>query len=161
MLSPLKFEVLSAARVTRIAQRNQKCLSYVITGSEQELWRARDQRETQYWKGQRKKQEQEREESSLLPELSHLQIVVHLTEDLLSRASMTVVNGRPTLTINISTAREHWLEGMLRHEIGTSMTSVLQPKGSTCMHSYWFFNERPGTVHIQEGGTSLSKEPIL
>ncbi|XP_025939531.1 putative tyrosine carboxypeptidase MATCAP2 isoform X2 [Apteryx mantelli] len=47
------------------------------------------------------------------------QIVVHLTEDLLSRASMTVVNGRPTLTINISAAREHWLEGMLRHEIGT------------------------------------------
>ncbi|KAM8810629.1 putative tyrosine carboxypeptidase MATCAP2 [Eudromia elegans] len=47
------------------------------------------------------------------------EIVVHLTEDLLSRASMTVVNGRPTLTINISTAREHWLEGMLRHEIGT------------------------------------------
>uniref|UniRef100_A0AAA9TQM1 Microtubule associated tyrosine carboxypeptidase 2 n=1 Tax=Bos taurus TaxID=9913 RepID=A0AAA9TQM1_BOVIN len=47
------------------------------------------------------------------------QIVVHLTEDLLSRASMTVVNGCPTLTINVSTAREHWLEGMLRHEIGT------------------------------------------
>ncbi|XP_054240963.1 putative tyrosine carboxypeptidase MATCAP2 [Indicator indicator] len=47
------------------------------------------------------------------------EIVVHLTEDLLSRASMTVVNGRPTLTINTSTAREHWLEGMLRHEIGT------------------------------------------
>uniref|UniRef100_A0A2K5EPZ7 Microtubule associated tyrosine carboxypeptidase 2 n=1 Tax=Aotus nancymaae TaxID=37293 RepID=A0A2K5EPZ7_AOTNA len=44
---------------------------------------------------------------------------VHLTEDLLSRASMTVVNGCPTLTINVSTAREHWLEGMLRHEIGT------------------------------------------
>uniref|UniRef100_A0A8C6B7L9 Microtubule associated tyrosine carboxypeptidase 2 n=1 Tax=Monodon monoceros TaxID=40151 RepID=A0A8C6B7L9_MONMO len=47
------------------------------------------------------------------------QIVVHLTEDLLSRASMTVVNGCPTLTINVCTAREHWLEGMLRHEIGT------------------------------------------
>ncbi|XP_067112226.1 putative tyrosine carboxypeptidase MATCAP2 isoform X2 [Osmerus mordax] len=47
------------------------------------------------------------------------QIVVHMTDDLLSRASMTVVNSRPTLTINISTAREHWLEGMLRHEIGT------------------------------------------
>lgn len=44
--------------------------------------------------------------------------MVHLTEDLLSRASMTVVNGCPTLTINVSTAREHWLEGMLRHEIG-------------------------------------------
>ncbi|XP_010638795.1 uncharacterized protein KIAA0895 homolog isoform X3 [Fukomys damarensis] len=47
------------------------------------------------------------------------QIVVHLTEDLLSRASMTVVNGCPTLTINVAAAREHWLEGMLRHEIGT------------------------------------------
>ncbi|XP_048367566.1 uncharacterized protein KIAA0895 homolog [Sphaerodactylus townsendi] len=47
------------------------------------------------------------------------EIVVHVTEDLLSRASMTVMNGRPTLTINIATAREHWLEGMLRHEIGT------------------------------------------
>ncbi|TSK28301.1 hypothetical protein Baya_2488 [Bagarius yarrelli] len=35
------------------------------------------------------------------------------------RASMTVVNGKPTLTINISMAREQWLEGMLRHEIGT------------------------------------------
>ncbi|XP_026156879.1 uncharacterized protein KIAA0895 isoform X2 [Mastacembelus armatus] len=47
------------------------------------------------------------------------EIVVQVTDDLLSRASMTVVNGRPTLTINSSTAREHWLEGMLRHEIGT------------------------------------------
>ncbi|KAF7686460.1 hypothetical protein HF521_015822 [Silurus meridionalis] len=47
------------------------------------------------------------------------EIVVHLTSDLLSRASMTVVKGRPTLTINISMAREQWLEGMLRHEIGT------------------------------------------
>ncbi|KAM7383765.1 hypothetical protein PAMA_011223 [Pampus argenteus] len=47
------------------------------------------------------------------------EIVVQMTDDLLSRASMTVVNSRPTLTINISTAREHWLEGMLRHEIGT------------------------------------------
>lgn len=52
-----------------------------------------------------------------------LQVVVHVTEDLLSRASMTVVNGRPTLTINIATAREHWLEGMLRHEIGTQRNS--------------------------------------
>ncbi|XP_034561445.1 uncharacterized protein KIAA0895 isoform X2 [Notolabrus celidotus] len=47
------------------------------------------------------------------------EIVVQVTDDLLSRASMTVVNSRPTLTINVSTAREQWLEGMLRHEIGT------------------------------------------
>ncbi|KAE8597295.1 hypothetical protein XENTR_v10016418 [Xenopus tropicalis] len=59
------------------------------------------------------------------------EIVVHLTEDLLSRAAMTVVNGCPTLTINVSTAREQWLEGMLRHEIGThyfrGMNNNLQP----------------------------------
>ncbi|KAM4796644.1 putative tyrosine carboxypeptidase MATCAP2 isoform 1-T2 [Rhinophrynus dorsalis] len=47
------------------------------------------------------------------------EVVVHLSEDLLSRASMTALNGRPTLNINISTARELWIEGMLRHEIGT------------------------------------------
>ncbi|KAK2921467.1 putative tyrosine carboxypeptidase MATCAP2 isoform X1 [Channa argus] len=47
------------------------------------------------------------------------EIVVQMTDDLLSRASMTMVKSRPTLTINISTAREYWLEGMLRHEIGT------------------------------------------
>lgn len=54
-----------------------------------------------------------------------VQVVVHLTEDLLSRASMTVVNGRPTLTINVSTAREQWLEGMLRHEIGMCMRTCV------------------------------------
>ncbi|TRY90934.1 hypothetical protein DNTS_014457 [Danionella cerebrum] len=62
------------------------------------------------------------------------EIVVHLTEDLLSRASMTVVNGRPTLSINLSTAREQWLEGMLRHEIGThyfrSLNNSRQPWGN-------------------------------
>ncbi|XP_041933280.1 uncharacterized protein KIAA0895 [Alosa alosa] len=63
------------------------------------------------------------------------EIVVHLTDDLLSRASMTVVNSRPTLTINMSTAREHWLEGMLRHEIGThyfrGINNSQQPWGSS------------------------------
>ncbi|KAI5621787.1 hypothetical protein C0J50_18844 [Silurus asotus] len=62
------------------------------------------------------------------------EIVVHLTSDLLSRASMTVVKGRPTLTINISMAREQWLEGMLRHEIGThylrSINNSQQPWSS-------------------------------
>ncbi|XP_012689936.2 uncharacterized protein KIAA0895 [Clupea harengus] len=63
------------------------------------------------------------------------EIVVHLTDDLLSRASMTVVNSRPTLTINMATAREHWLEGMLRHEIGThyfrGINNGQQPWGSS------------------------------
>uniref|UniRef100_H3C953 Microtubule associated tyrosine carboxypeptidase 2 n=1 Tax=Tetraodon nigroviridis TaxID=99883 RepID=H3C953_TETNG len=61
------------------------------------------------------------------------QVLVQVTDDLLSRASMTVVNSRPTLTINASTAREHWLEGMLRHEIGThyfrGMNNCQQPWG--------------------------------
>lgn len=47
------------------------------------------------------------------------EILVRLTDDLLSRASLMVVNNKPKLTINVCTAREQWLEGMLRHEIGT------------------------------------------
>ncbi|XP_075796669.1 microtubule-associated tyrosine carboxypeptidase 1 isoform X2 [Pelodiscus sinensis] len=47
------------------------------------------------------------------------QVVVQLTEDLLSQAVMMVENSRPTLAINLSGARQYWLEGMLRHEIGT------------------------------------------
>ncbi|XP_061112185.1 putative tyrosine carboxypeptidase MATCAP2 [Conger conger] len=47
------------------------------------------------------------------------EITVHLSEELLSRASMTMMHTRSVLTINVSTAREFWLEGMLRHEIGT------------------------------------------
>ncbi|KAK5855491.1 hypothetical protein PBY51_005589 [Eleginops maclovinus] len=62
------------------------------------------------------------------------EIVVQVTDDLLSRASMTVVNSRPTLTINICSAREHWLEGMLRHEIGThyfrGLNNLQQPWSS-------------------------------
>ncbi|KAK3533312.1 hypothetical protein QTP70_016022 [Hemibagrus guttatus] len=47
------------------------------------------------------------------------EVVVSLTDELLSQAVMMVESCRPTLTINLSGARQHWLEGMLRHEIGT------------------------------------------
>ncbi|XP_015263886.1 PREDICTED: uncharacterized protein KIAA0895-like homolog [Gekko japonicus] len=47
------------------------------------------------------------------------EVVVQLTENLLSQAVMMVENSRPTLAINLSGARQNWLEGMLRHEIGT------------------------------------------
>nr|KAF6407032.1 hypothetical protein HJG59_007254 [Molossus molossus] len=47
------------------------------------------------------------------------EVVVQLSEDLLSQAVMMVENSRPTLAINLTGARQHWLEGMLRHEIGT------------------------------------------
>ncbi|XP_039577474.1 uncharacterized protein KIAA0895-like [Passer montanus] len=46
-------------------------------------------------------------------------VVVQLTDDLLSQAVMMVEDSRPTLAINLAGARQHWLEGMLRHEIGT------------------------------------------
>ena len=48
------------------------------------------------------------------------QVVVCLSEELLSQAVMMVERCRPTLTINMGGARQHWLEGMLRHEIGAS-----------------------------------------
>uniref|UniRef100_A0A3P9KZ17 Si:dkey-222b8.4 n=1 Tax=Oryzias latipes TaxID=8090 RepID=A0A3P9KZ17_ORYLA len=63
------------------------------------------------------------------------EITVQLSDDLLSRASMTVVNSRHTLNINVSSAREHWLEGILRHEIGThylrSLNNCQQPWSSS------------------------------
>lgn len=53
-----------------------------------------------------------------------LQVVVQLSEDLLSQAVMMVENSRPTLAINLSGARQYWLEGMLRHEIGQHVEHV-------------------------------------
>lgn len=53
-----------------------------------------------------------------------LQVVVQLSEDLLSQAVMMVENSRPTLAINLTGARQYWLEGMLRHEIGQSVGGI-------------------------------------
>ncbi|XP_039256535.2 microtubule-associated tyrosine carboxypeptidase 1-like [Styela clava] len=47
------------------------------------------------------------------------EIVVDISNDLLSRAAMTINGGRPTLSIRESSAREYWVEGLLRHEVGT------------------------------------------
>ncbi|XP_061598067.1 putative tyrosine carboxypeptidase MATCAP2 [Cololabis saira] len=70
------------------------------------------------------------------------EIVVQLTDDLLSGASMTVVSSRPTLTINISSTREHWLEGLLRHEISTHYF-----RGVNNSHQPW--NNRWGRKRFQ------------
>ena len=48
-------------------------------------------------------------------------ISVFLSDDLVARASMTRVNGQPTLQIQRGNVRENWIEGMLRHEIGVSI----------------------------------------
>lgn len=53
------------------------------------------------------------------------QVVVRLSDELLSQAVMVVESCRPTLTINLAGARQHWLEGMLRHEIGEVHHSLL------------------------------------
>ncbi|XP_077419245.1 microtubule-associated tyrosine carboxypeptidase 1 [Vanacampus margaritifer] len=59
------------------------------------------------------------------------EVVVRLSDELLSQAVMMVESCRPTLTINLAGARQHWLEGMLRHEIGThylrGVNNSLQP----------------------------------
>lgn len=61
------------------------------------------------------------------------QVVVRLSDELLSQAVMMVESCRPTLTINLAGARQHWLEGMLRHEIGTQqhLTLLLTVKTGT------------------------------
>ncbi|XP_049896729.1 uncharacterized protein KIAA0895-like [Epinephelus moara] len=63
------------------------------------------------------------------------EVVVRLSDELLSQAVMVVESCRPTLTINLAGARQHWLEGMLRHEIGThylrGVNNNLQPWAST------------------------------
>ena len=46
------------------------------------------------------------------------EIMVNLSEDLLSRGSMTRVKGKPMLNVRIINLREYWVEGLLRHEIG-------------------------------------------
>ncbi|XP_043961310.1 uncharacterized protein KIAA0895-like [Gambusia affinis] len=62
------------------------------------------------------------------------EVVVRLSDELLSQAVMVVESCRPTLTINLAGARQHWLEGMLRHEIGThylrGANNALQPWAS-------------------------------
>ncbi|XP_076011483.1 microtubule-associated tyrosine carboxypeptidase 1 [Genypterus blacodes] len=62
------------------------------------------------------------------------EVVVRLSDELLSQAVMMVESCRPTLTINLAGARQHWLEGMLRHEIGThylrGVNNNLQPWAS-------------------------------
>lgn len=49
---------------------------------------------------------------------------MRLSDELLSQAVMVVESCRPTLTINLAGARQHWLEGMLRHEIGRPVRAL-------------------------------------
>ena len=46
------------------------------------------------------------------------EILINLSEELLSRGSMTRVKGKPMLNVRIINLRELWVEGLLRHEIG-------------------------------------------
>ncbi|XP_076449561.1 microtubule-associated tyrosine carboxypeptidase 1-like [Babylonia areolata] len=47
------------------------------------------------------------------------EIQVNLSEDLLSRGSMTQKNGRAQLNVRVVNLRENWCDGLLRHELGT------------------------------------------
>jgi len=46
------------------------------------------------------------------------EILVNLSEDLLSRGSMTRSKGKAQLNVRVVNLRENWVEGLLRHEIG-------------------------------------------
>lgn len=59
-------------------------------------------------------------------------MVVQLTDDLLSQAVMMVEDSRPTLAINLAGARQYWLEGMLRHEIGQRGRGSGGDRGQSC-----------------------------
>jgi hypothetical protein len=48
-------------------------------------------------------------------------VFINLSEDLVSRGSMTRVKGRPTLNVRVDNVREHWMEGLLRHEVGKEL----------------------------------------
>ncbi|XP_041377124.1 uncharacterized protein KIAA0895-like [Gigantopelta aegis] len=47
------------------------------------------------------------------------EICLNLSDNLISRGSMTRSKGRPVLNVRIVNLREQWAEGLLRHEIGT------------------------------------------
>lgn len=95
------------------------------------------------------------------------EVVVCLSEELLSQAVMMVESCRPTLTINLSGARQHWLEGMLRHEIGThylrGVNNNLQPWGTSAGRKQYSLKPANPT---EEGLASLHsvllrKQPYL
>nr|XP_022344544.1 uncharacterized protein KIAA0895-like [Crassostrea virginica]XP_022344545.1 uncharacterized protein KIAA0895-like [Crassostrea virginica] len=46
-------------------------------------------------------------------------IILNLTDELLSRGSMTRNKGKPQLNVRTVNLREMWVEGLLRHELGT------------------------------------------
>ena len=54
------------------------------------------------------------------------EILVNLSEDLLSRGSMTRSKGKAQLNVRVVNLRENWVEGLLRHEIGMVDRSELQ-----------------------------------
>ncbi|ROL41178.1 hypothetical protein DPX16_10330 [Anabarilius grahami] len=95
------------------------------------------------------------------------EVVISLSDELLSQAVMMVESCRPTLTINLSGARQHWLEGMLRHEIGThylrGVNNSMQPWATSVGRKQ--FGLKPANP-TEEGLASLHsvllrKQPFL
>lgn len=81
---------------------------------------------------------------------------MQLTDDLLSQAVMMVEDSRPTLAINLAGARQHWLEGMLRHEIGQlgGLWAGAEPRDAASIHSCAL---SPGTHYIR--GVNNTRQP--
>ncbi|XP_063780956.1 putative tyrosine carboxypeptidase MATCAP2 [Pseudophryne corroboree] len=95
------------------------------------------------------------------------EIAVHLSDDMISRACMSEVKGQPTVTINVSVAREKWLEGTLRHEIGTHYYRLVNNKQQPWCNSHWReqYGLKPSNI-TEEGLASIhsvvtDKNPFL
>ncbi|KAL8619469.1 hypothetical protein ACOMHN_011820 [Nucella lapillus] len=57
------------------------------------------------------------------------EIQVNMCEDLLSRGSMTQRKGRAQLNVRVVNLREHWCDGLLRHELGTHYLRSMNNRG--------------------------------
>ncbi|ELU02682.1 hypothetical protein CAPTEDRAFT_114441 [Capitella teleta] len=59
------------------------------------------------------------------------EVQIKVCDDLLSRGCMTRMRGQPTVQVRAHNIREKWIEGLLRHELGThylrSCNNKLQP----------------------------------
>ena len=62
---------------------------------------------------------------------------LNLSEDLLSRGSMTQKKGRPQLNVRVVNLRENWCEGLLRHELGMSRMGMVY--GERWQDFFFFF----------------------
>ena len=61
------------------------------------------------------------------------EVNIKLSDDLVSRASMTRVKGRPLLQVQAKNVRTGWMKGLLRHEIGETDRCLTVTRSKLCL----------------------------